>query len=142
MFKRPRGRLWGYRHHRYIFEEREQRKAGEKVKKQRVIARLQVPLPVAFSRFIGCSSRSALRGRFTLRCVLQPRCCGSAVAVLTSVIGSAAATCRADLIKRTQRLHEESQSCLVPGSHLRGSHGDGGHCGVEAIVTAGAVARR
>lgn len=85
----------------------------------------------------------ALRfGRLTLRCVLQPRCCGGAVAALTSVIGSAAATCRADLIKRTQRLHEKFQSCLVPGSHLRGSHGDGGHCGVQAIVTAGAVATR
>jgi ribosome production factor 1 len=31
-----------YRHHRYIFEEKELRKAGEKTKKQRVIARLQV----------------------------------------------------------------------------------------------------
>mmetsp|Transcript_4800 Transcript_4800/g.13791 ORF Transcript_4800/g.13791 Transcript_4800/m.13791 type:complete len:370 (-) Transcript_4800:4153-5262(-) len=30
-----------FRHHRYIFEEKEQRKAGEKVKKHRVIARLQ-----------------------------------------------------------------------------------------------------
>ncbi len=30
------------RHHRYIFEEKEQRKAGEKTKKKRVIARLQV----------------------------------------------------------------------------------------------------